>query len=222
MPLKLLPLNDPFSKEKLYEALDFFSRNVRYPGKIKLFKLLYYLDLMAFRRTGQTVTGLTYQAWPMGPVPAELNQEFQDPSSELHRRFDVSEHQKLEQTADVTIDTDEAHLESFTYSLTHIPGSIKSWHPIELRHLTRREKQIAALLAEVFHDAKAAEMSDVSHGKSGPWMKAKTRGKKAGVARPDIDLMEGVVAVGDKKEELPIAELKELVEEHRKLHQALR
>jgi uncharacterized phage-associated protein len=218
-------VTDPFRKERLYEALDFFSRNVKYAGKVKLFKLLFYLDLLVFRRTGRTVTGLTYQAWPKGPVPAELDNEFKDPHSELHQRFEIKDGQRrMDQTyLEVTIDTDEFALQEAhaTTTTTYIPTSIRCRHPLELQHLNRREQRIARLLAEIFYDALADDMSDVSHGKSGPWMKAKTRGRKEGIDRPEIDLMVGVVAVGDSKEELPLDELRELVEERKKLHQAL-
>lgn len=214
-------MNDPFAKEKLYEALDYFSRNVKYPGKVKLFKLLYYLDLMVFRRTGRRVTGLSYEAWPMGPVPAELDRQFKDRSSELHVRFDVTDSHVLEESVDVTIDTQEAHLEARRSTAIRVPTKIKSRRPVVIRHLTRREQAIAQELAEIFRELRADQMSDFSHGKFGPWRKAVTRGEKLGIDRPEINFMEGEVTVGRKGEELAKEELRELVEESEKLHQAL-
>jgi uncharacterized phage-associated protein len=214
-------VSGPFAREKLYEALDFFSRNVKYAGKVKLFKLLFYLDLMMFRRTGKTVTGLKYEAWPMGPVPADLDREFSEPSSEFRQRFDVTESKRVEYSALVTIDTPAESLGAAARAVSYIPTSIKCRRPGPARYLTKREQQIAAYLAEVFLNAKAEEMSDISHNKSGPWMKARTKGKKQGIDRPVVDLMEGVVAVGNHAEELPPEELRELVEERKRLHQAL-
>jgi uncharacterized phage-associated protein len=214
-------MSDPFAKEKLYEALDFFSRNVKYAGKVKLFKLLYYLDLMVLRRTGKTVTGLRYEAWPMGPVPVSLDQQFGDPASELHQRFEIKEHQKIESEILVNLDTDEEQLETYQHSVHFIPSSVRSRTPYTHRFLTLREQGIAKLIAEVFYEAKASDMSDISHNKFGPWQKAIMRAKKEGLDRPEVNLMEGVVAVGNKAEELPLEELKELVEDRERLRQAL-
>lgn len=214
-------MSDPFTKEKLYEALDYFSRNVKHAGKVKLFKLLYFLDLMVLRRTGKSVTGLRYEAWPMGPVPAELEREFQDPSSELHQRFEVKLHQRIESDLAVSLDTDEAELEAFRSTVQYIPGSIRGHMPYRHRFLTRREQGLAERLAEIFRDANAEAMSDVSHGKMGPWQKAIFRGRREHIERPEINLLEGVVACGDATEELPPEELKELIKERERLRQVL-
>ena len=55
-------------KEKLGNAVIYFSENTEHCHKLKLFKLLYYLDFWHFKETGKSVTGLTYNAWGKGPV----------------------------------------------------------------------------------------------------------------------------------------------------------
>lgn len=42
-------------------------------GKKKLFKLLYYVDfdMFEYKESMQTITGTTYSAWRMGPVPEQ-------------------------------------------------------------------------------------------------------------------------------------------------------
>lgn len=215
-------MNDPFAKEKVYEALDFFSRNVNHAGKIKLFKLLYYLDLLTFRRTGQTVTGLRYEAWPMGPVPAELDQEFRNRTSELHRRFEVEASHQIERPpSDESADLDIGVFQIREADIQYVPTTIRGRTPYQHNYLTRREQQIAERLAEIFRDATAEEMTDISHGKTGPWRKAIIRGKREGVERPEVDLIEGEVSCGDRNEELSAQELKELVEERARLRQSL-
>lgn len=208
-------------REKIYEALAYFSGNVRHAGKIKLFKLLYYLDLMHFRRTGRTVTGLVYKAWHMGPVPAVLDDEFQDSKSELFSRFTVQNSHRVEKYDTPTIDFSEEDVELGAANVAFIPSAIKPKTPYKHQFLTGREMEIAELLAEVFYDAPAKLMTDVSHNKFGPWKKALFKAKKTGIKRPPIDLMEGVVAVGQPKEELPMNELKEIVEERALIDQAL-
>lgn len=42
---------------------------------MKLFKLLYFIDLSFYKETGRTITGLTYNALPKGPVPMDLYQQ---------------------------------------------------------------------------------------------------------------------------------------------------
>ena len=49
-------------REKLTQAVVFFGHTMRKLGKVKLFKLLYFLDFEHFRDTGRSVTGLDYFA----------------------------------------------------------------------------------------------------------------------------------------------------------------
>lgn len=62
-------------QDKLEQVVVFFGHNMRKLGKVKLFKLLYFLDFEHFRDTGRSVTGLDYFAWKMGPVPKSLFEE---------------------------------------------------------------------------------------------------------------------------------------------------
>lgn len=212
---------NPHAADKAYEALAYFSTHVKYAGKVKLYKLLYYLDLMHLRRTGRTVTGLLYYAWPMGPVPKVLDDEFKEPSSRLHRAFEIKASERV--TSEIpppTIDTDESELgvETRAYSK---PTKIKPRFDVHQRYLTNLEFQLTKQLCEIFHSATADQMSDVSHNHLGPWKKAMMRGKRSNVDRPVIDLLEGVVACGKANEELPRDELLDLVKEHEAIQRAL-
>ena len=51
-----------YHREKLINAIIYFAQNTKYCGKIKLFKLLYFLDFWHFKQTGKSVTGLDSQA----------------------------------------------------------------------------------------------------------------------------------------------------------------
>ncbi len=64
------------NRQKLIQAAVYFASTTEGCGKVKLFKLLYLLDFAHFRETGQSVTGLDYVAWKLGPVPVELAQEW--------------------------------------------------------------------------------------------------------------------------------------------------
>jgi len=148
-----------FEREKLLEAIVYFATTVKHVGVIKLFKLLYYLDMLHFRETGRSVTGLTYHALPYGPVPTELYSELNHPASDLYRTIDL-------RTRMV------GHDETVAPSGRVIRPLMKP----SLFHLTKREQRILAEVAERFRDVSAAQISDISHARNGPWDTARKRG----------------------------------------------
>ena len=62
-------------REKLINAIIFFCTNTERCYKLKLMKLLYYLDFWHFKETGRPVTNQIYKAWKMGPVPQQIYKE---------------------------------------------------------------------------------------------------------------------------------------------------
>lgn len=143
---------------KLLNALIYFSENVLWPGKVKLFKLLYFLDFIHFEQTGRSVTGLTYNAWPKGPVPEDLNDEWKRPS------VDFSE-----------------HVIRFNQELKggkerHAIKKKKDFRP---QIFTERELALMNSLAKRHFRDTADEMSDASHFETGPWDEIyKVQGRK--------------------------------------------
>jgi uncharacterized phage-associated protein/DNA-binding transcriptional regulator YiaG len=59
--------------KKIAQIINFFSDRIEYVFKTKLNKLLFYSDFGYFKLTGYSMTGITYRAIQMGPVPAEYN-----------------------------------------------------------------------------------------------------------------------------------------------------
>ena len=59
---------------KLKAILLYFSDNTdqRYLGKVKMMKLLYYLDFTHFKKYGMPVTGDTYKNLEHGPIPSTI------------------------------------------------------------------------------------------------------------------------------------------------------
>ncbi len=47
-------------------------------GKKKLAKLLYFADFDMYEKSEQSITGVIYEAWPMGPMPQELDEITQE------------------------------------------------------------------------------------------------------------------------------------------------
>jgi len=63
------------SLDKVVDVIRYFaaSRKVTSLYKVKLMKLMWYADALAFKTRGAAITGLVYQALPMGAVPVGHN-----------------------------------------------------------------------------------------------------------------------------------------------------
>ncbi len=135
-------------REKLLNALIFFSENVMHPGKTKLFKLLNYLDFLHFEKTGRSVTGLQYSAWERGPVPVELNRELKHPRKDFISHL-VKDKEKLPN------------------GLTrHV---LKARKKFDDKYFSAFELSLMEELAKKHFRDNAEEMSESSHFKTGPW-----------------------------------------------------
>ncbi len=62
--------------KKFSEMLVFFTEKLE-PWKTKLNKLLFYADFIMHQQTGFSMSGVQYQAIPMGPVPKNFNSIFE-------------------------------------------------------------------------------------------------------------------------------------------------
>lgn len=67
--------NTELSLDKVVDVIRYFvsSKNVTSLYKVKLMKLMWYADALAYKRRGAAITGLVYQALPMGSVPVGHN-----------------------------------------------------------------------------------------------------------------------------------------------------
>lgn len=138
-------------REKLTQAVVFFGHTMRKLGKVKLFKLLYFLDFEHFRDTGRSVTGLDYFAWKMGPVPVALFKELDAGNT----------------TWDDKVQFQKKQL-----------GGDKGWMlkvnplvPFDKSLFSRRELKLLNKLAEEFRDAEADDMVEATHLENSPWDK---------------------------------------------------
>lgn len=62
--------------DKVVDVVRYFANasEVKKLYKVKLMKLLWYADALAYKRNGLTITGLVYKALPMGAVPVAYDQ----------------------------------------------------------------------------------------------------------------------------------------------------
>lgn len=67
--------NTDLSLDKVVEVIRYFASSIKVTGlyKVKLMKLMWYADALSYKRRGFAITGLVYQALPMGAVPVGHN-----------------------------------------------------------------------------------------------------------------------------------------------------
>lgn len=140
-------------RRKLLNAVLYFSRRVRNPSKVKIFKLLYFLDFEHFKETGRSVTNLDYYAFDFGPVPLDFYKEIFD--NTVSGDF-----------------TDALSIAPFESEETGKKGGMfRAKRPPDLSVFSPREQRILEKLAFMFKDVDARTISDVSHFKNHPWDK---------------------------------------------------
>jgi uncharacterized phage-associated protein len=140
------------NRNKLLHAIVFFAKNTRHCHKLKLYKLLFFLDFEIFRQTGKSTTGLFYFAWPKGPVPRQLQNEFRAPLADM--RSVISLHFAPADDPDANSRLDILPRVRFDES-----------------HFTGRELDTMERLAEIFRDADGYMMTEASHQHGDPWDK---------------------------------------------------
>lgn len=136
-------------REKLVQAILFFAHNTRYLGKIKLFKLLYLLDFEHFRLTGRSVTGMEYRAWKMGPVPAELVQQWDDLDDDLAAAIAIQPEKVIDYVRETVTPKVSFHAD----------------------HFSKRELRLMHEIAGQYRDTKSEKIIDVTHAENSAWDK---------------------------------------------------
>lgn len=144
-------------QEKLINAILYFVQNTKNCYKMKLFKLLFYLDFIHIKQYGTDVTGLNYYTLPMGPVPLDLMDSFSETKENDFKDFFT-----------VTPLQDEENPDYKWYKILPKKG-VKP----NLKLFTPRELEILDNLAFMYKDTTAKQMSDITHLKNSPWDKTK-------------------------------------------------
>jgi len=140
-------------REKLLNAILFFSKKVKHPSRTKVFKLLYFLDFLHFKATGRPVTNQNYYAWKFGPAPKELWHEL----NEAKVPEDFKPYLSIE-----TYKSEEGDRQGFNF---------KPKKHSDLAVFSPRERKILEDLAYIFEDATPSQMSEISHLPNQPWDK---------------------------------------------------
>lgn len=72
---KMFHGNTELSLDKVVDVIRYFAASTKITNlyKVKLMKLLWYADALSYKTRGYAITGLVYQALPMGAVPVGHN-----------------------------------------------------------------------------------------------------------------------------------------------------
>jgi uncharacterized phage-associated protein len=138
-------------REKLLNAIIFFAQNTSFLGKVKLWKLLYFLDFEHFKETGRSVTGMEYNAWPKGPVPVALHNEIEHPQTDMSAKILFGK---------------KAFRGTGNPMLTVTPLTA-----FDSSHFSKRELRLMARLANDFDKTNAEDMIEATHLENQPWHK---------------------------------------------------
>jgi uncharacterized phage-associated protein len=148
-------MNTDKHRAKLINAIIYFAENTCFCYKLKLMKLLFYLDFWHFKETGRSVTGLKYKAWKMGPVPPDVYYQI-DPEKNPD---DFKE----------SIFVEKVEFENGSGHYLKIQP-IKKFNS---KIFSKRELLLLEKIAFIFNEAKASDMTDSTHLKNSPWSKTK-------------------------------------------------
>jgi uncharacterized phage-associated protein len=149
------------AKEKRINAIRYFCRHTKNLTETKLYKLLYFLDFFHFKQVGRPVTDLEYFAWDFGPVPTKLFFEIKEIKAPKEILMCIIEERDAE--------TGEKKKSSF-----------KSLQAPDLDVFSEREIEILENVAYIFRDARAKDMTEITHLKNEPWHRTLVaKGEKA-------------------------------------------
>ncbi len=139
-------------RQKLLNALLFFAQNIKHLNLTKLSKLLYFLDFNHFKQTGYPSIGLQYYAFQKGPVPKDLWLELREGNVPHDFNGKLALRPK----------TDD-------FAPNYKELEIRAIESPDMSVFTPREAKIMEDLALIYKNAKAWQMSEVSHLPRQPW-----------------------------------------------------
>lgn len=165
-------------REKLKEAIVFFSGNVDHPTKTMMLKLLAELDFRNFKVAGETVTNLEYFTWDYGPVPKTF-------FNEISVQDDMKTPEDFKDALTTRKDIDSKNNPTY-YWIPRRKPNLKKFSP--------RQQQLLKDIAMIYKHAKPSDSTKASHEIDTAWNKTL---KLYGKYKP-IDLFE----VLDTKQEI--------------------
>lgn len=166
----------------LNAILLFSKRGVKHLNTTKLSKLLFFFDFTHVKQAGYPAIGLQYYAFKNGPVPKDFWLEIKDGN--------VPEDFKNQLALFIRRDEFSKEKEEVSFKGKTDP---------DMKVFTPRERKILETLTEIYQDATASQMSEISHLKNQPWdLTYNTKGENKPI---DYDLAIDA-EVKDRQEEI--------------------
>jgi len=139
-------------RKKLLNAILYFAKNTKHANLTKLSKLLYFLDFTHFKQMGYPSIGLEYYAFEKGPVPKDFWLEIRGGNvpDDFSGKFAL-----IPKTDDFAPNYKELE--------------IRAIETPDLSVFTPREKKILEELAFIYKEARAWQISEVTHLPKQPW-----------------------------------------------------
>jgi len=143
-----------FYRIKLLNAILYFARNTKKLNLTKVLKLLYLLDFQHFKETGYPSINLVYYTWSLGPVPTDFYEEVKDGNvpDDFAGKCVIIPSGRWEQ--------------DFPDRSEYIFKSIKE---PDMNVFSPHEIRIIKSLCEIYRDATATQMKEVTHLPKQPW-----------------------------------------------------
>ena len=178
-----------YYRRKLLNAVLYFAKNTKHVNLTKLSKLLYFLDFTHFKQTGYPSIGLEYYTFKRGPVPRDFWLEIRDGNvpDDFRGKFAL-----IPRTDD--------------FAPAYKELEIRAIKTPDLSVFTPRETKILEDLAFIYKDARAWQISEVSHLPKQPW---DITIKRDGKNQP-IDYLLAI----DEKSEISLDEARDSFKEH--------
>lgn len=141
-------------RNKLLNAVLLFTKNTKRPNLTKVIKLLYLLDFTHFKQTGYPSLNLSYYAWEHGPVPTDFYEEVKDGNvpEDFVNKFTIIPSSRWE----------EEYPERKEYIFKPVEKPTTDV-------FTPRELRIIGDLCDIYRDATASQMKEVTHLPKAPW-----------------------------------------------------
>ena len=134
-----------FDNNKFVNMVILFAAKVK-PYKVKMNKLLFYADFAHYKYFGRSISGATYEAIQMGPVPAYFQ-----------NLFEISKNKETFEIEDIWFETTGTTGEKFYSEMARFNENL--FLPSELKILNR--------VIERFENTTTNQIKDLSHQETG-------------------------------------------------------
>ena len=140
---------------KLKAIILYFSINTKYLGKVKLMKLIYFLDFMHLKNYGRPITYDNYVNLEHGPIPSTIKNLIDDAGEDIGSsifRDTIKVEKKARPTGNIMI--------------KFIPK--RKFEDFDRKYFSESEFEILEAVTNKFKNSTSDQIEDASH-KESPW-----------------------------------------------------